>query len=142
MNNSSTVCVDANVVVRLVLFTEDEIQTLWKKWTSQETRLVAPTLLHYEVVNSLYRYQKHGQISHVSLDRALQAALALPIELIDDDDLHRRAMLLAAQYELPAAYNAHYLALSEWMNIELWTADTRLVNTLKPYKLSWVKAIE
>jgi predicted nucleic acid-binding protein len=141
MNNSSTVCVDANIIVRLVLFSEDDIQTLWKNWESDEKLLIAPTVLHYEVVNSLYQYQKHGQISSASLERALQAALALPIELVDDDYIHRRAILLAAQYGLPAAYDSHYLALAEWMNIELWTADARLVNALKPYKLDWVKLI-
>ncbi len=61
MNNSSTICVDANIVVRLVLFPKDKIQTIWQDWTSNETRLAAPSLLYYEVVNSLYQYQKHGK---------------------------------------------------------------------------------
>ena len=50
-------------------------------------------------------------------------------------------MTVAARYGLPAAYDAHYLALAEWMDIELWTADMKLINTLKPYKLGWVKGI-
>lgn len=141
MNNSSTVCVDANIVVRLVLFAEDKIQARWKRWESDEVQFVAPSLLHYEVVNTLHQYQKHGQISAASLERALEAALGLPVDLVDDTHIHRRAMILAAQYGLPAAYDAHYLALAEWMNIELWTADEKLINTLKPFKLAWVKGI-
>lgn len=141
MNNSLTVCVDANIVVRLLLFAEDEIQTLWKNWETAGTHLVAPSLLHYEVVNSLYQYQKYGKISPASLERSLQAALVLPVELYDDDHIHRRAMQLAAQYGLPAAYDAHYLALAEWLEIDLWTADMRLVNSLKPHKLTWVKGL-
>lgn len=142
MNNSSTVCVDANIVVRLVLFAEDKIQARWKRWESDEVRFVAPSLLHYEVVNSLYQYQKHGQISAPTLEHALEAALGLPIDLVDDNHIHRRAMVLAAQHGLPAAYDAHYLALAEWMGIELWTADRKLINTLKPFKFDWVKGIE
>jgi len=142
MNNSSTVCVDANIVVRLVLFAEDNIQARWKRWESDEAQFVAPSLLHYEVVNSLYQYQKGGQISAPTLERALEAALGLPIDLVDDNHIHRRAMVLAAQYGLPAAYDAHYLALAEWMGIELWTADKKLINTLKPFKFDWVKGIE
>ena len=46
------------------------------------------------------------------------------------------------RYNLPATYDAHYLALAEWMEIDLWTADTKLVNSLKPFKVKWVKGIE
>lgn len=142
MNNSSTVCVDANIIVRLVLFAEDKIQIRWKRWVSDEVQFVAPSLLHYEVVNSLYQYQKRGQVSLASLERALDAALALPVDLVDDNHIHRRAMILAAQYGVPAAYDAHYLALAEWMDVDLWTADMRLINTLKPFNLKWVKGLE
>lgn len=141
MSNSSAVCVDANIVVRLVLFADDKIQALWKNWVLDEGRFVAPSLLHYEVVNSLHQYQKHGLISSETLEHALEVALALPVDLVEDEQIHRRALLLAARYGLPAAYDAHYLALAEWMDIELWTADSRLVNALKPFKLNWVKGI-
>ena len=46
---------------------------------------------------------------------------------------------IAATYHLPATYDAHYLALAEHLGVELWTADTRLVNALLPFKLDWVK---
>jgi predicted nucleic acid-binding protein len=139
MSNSSIVCVDANIVVRIVLPANKPVQTLWEKWASQSTRLVAPTLLFYEIANSLYQYEKHGQLSHELIRDALDVALALPIELIGDADLHRRAAFLTSHYRLPAAYDAHYLALAERLNAELWTTDERLVNAVKPGKLAWVK---
>lgn len=143
MSNSSTVCVDGNIVVRLVLFADDKvIQSLWKNWESDEVQFVAPSLLHYEVLNSLYQYQKHGLISSASLERTLDAALSLPVDLVDDDHIHRRAITLAAEYKLAAAYDAHYLALAEWMDIEFWTADMRLVKAVKPFKLDWVKGVK
>lgn len=73
--------------------------------------------------------------------QSLELALELPIHLVNEANLHQRAREIAMQHSLPATYDAHYLALAEWMDIELWTADMRLVNTLKPFKLSWVKRI-
>lgn len=139
MGSSPIVCVDANIVVRLVLPVSKSVQALWEKWVSQGKRLVAPTLLFYEIANSLHQYEKHGQLSHEILRDALDVALALPIELIGDEDIHRRALFLASQYRLPAAYDAHYLALAERLNAELWTTDERLENAVKSGKLTWVK---
>jgi len=139
MKNSSTVCVDANVVVKSILFPEDAIQDLWKSWQTNGIRLVAPTLLFYEVANSLYQYQKRGDISADVIRRVYDTALALPFTLIGDASLHRRAIVLAATYRLPAAYDAHYLALAEHLGIDLYTADVRLVNALLPFKVDWVK---
>jgi predicted nucleic acid-binding protein len=107
-----------------------------------EIRLVAPTLLLYEVTNGLYRQQKNKILSPETVWKALELALDLPINLVNEANLHLRALELATKYNLPATYDSHYLALAEWMDIELWTADTKLVNTLKPFKLGWVKGIE
>ncbi len=51
-------------------------------------------------------------------------------------------MVAAAHYKLPAAYDAQYLALAEWMKMDLWTADARLINTLKPFKLNWIHGVD
>ena len=141
-NNSSTVCVDASIVLRRLLQPDDEpVKKLWLSWISQQYRLVSPTLLFYEVTNGLYQQQKYGLLSPETIRDSLELALSLPINLVGEVGLHQRAREIATQYKLPATYDAHYLALAEGMGIELWTADARLVNTLKPYKLNWVKGI-
>jgi predicted nucleic acid-binding protein len=139
MKNFSTACLDANIVVKFIISSDETIGHLWENWRADGTRLVAPTLLHYEVVNSLHQYQKHGFLSNEALHRALDSALELPITLIGDAALHRRAGELAAAYRLPAAYDAHYLALAERLGIEFWTTDARLVNALQPFGLAWVR---
>ena len=142
MNNSSTVCVDASIVLRHILQPDDEpVKKLWLSWISQQYRLISPTLLYYEVTNGLYQQQKYGLLSPETIRDSLELALSLPINLVGEVGLHQRAREIATQYKLPATYDAHYLALAEGMGIELWTADARLVNTLKPYKLGWVKGI-
>lgn len=139
MNNSLTHCVDASVIVRHV--TSKAMTDLWESWMQAEAKIVAPSLLYYEVTNGLYRYQKAGILPPEAVEKALTAALVLPIELISNMELHYRARETAVKFNLSATYDAHYLALAEWMKIELWTADMRLINTLKPFKLDWVKGI-
>lgn len=143
MSNSSTVCVDASVVLRRVLQPDDDaIKGLWRSWVDNDIRLVAPTLLFYEVTNGLYRQQKNKILSPETIWKALELSLDLPINLVNEATLHVRALELATKYNLPATYDAHYLALAEWMGIEFWTADKKLINTLKPFKFDWVKGIE
>jgi predicted nucleic acid-binding protein len=140
--NGSWVCVDANLVIRLVADPADkEIQRLWEQWESERKRLTAPTLLYYEVANVLYRYQKLGYLGASSVQLAFKAALALPLELQGEPDLHWRALDLADQFSLPAAYDAHYLALAERLKGEFWTADGRLARAVQS-SLPWVHLVE
>jgi len=142
MSNSSTVGVDASIILRYALRPDDSpIQELWQSWISEEIHLVAPTLLFYEVTNGLYQQQKNNILSPETIWQTLELSLELPITLVNEANLHLKAREIAMRYNLPATYDAHYLALAEWMDIELWTADQRLVNTLKPFKVKWVKGI-
>lgn len=142
MSKSTTVCVDASVILRYVLQPENaSIQKLWQSWMEDEVSLVAPSLLFYEVTNALYQQQRNKILSTETIWETLELSLELPIALINEANLHLKAREIAMRYNLPATYDAHYLALAEWMDIELWTADQRLVNTLKPFKVKWVKGI-
>jgi predicted nucleic acid-binding protein len=99
-------------------------------------------LLYYEVTNGLYRYLKARIFSLETVEKTLHAALALPIELVGEADLHQRAKDLATNYNLPAAYDAHYLALAERFEVDLWTADARLFNAVQSFGIEWVKLVE
>lgn len=126
MSNSS-LCVDANLVIRLIADPKDEaVRQMWEQWDAEHRQIATPTLLYYEVSNALYRYQRAGMISSSVVRMALKAALALPVRLYGDEELHRRALALAERFSLPAAYDAHYLALADWLGGEFWTADPRL----------------
>ncbi|HUW08486.1 MAG TPA: type II toxin-antitoxin system VapC family toxin [Anaerolineae bacterium] len=140
--DSSYVCVDAKLVIRLVADPADEpIQYLWEQWDSERRQLAAPTLLYYEVAKALYRYQQLGYLTAPSVQLAFGAALALPLELHGEPDLHWRALELAAKFSLPAACDAHYLALAELLEGEFWTADGRLARTVRS-SLPWVHLVE
>lgn len=139
---NSWLCVDANLVIRLVADPKDQaVRRLWEQWDAERWQLAAPTLLYYEVTNVLYRYQKQGLMSASSVRLALKAALSLLPRLHGDADLHRRALDLAGLFSLPAAYDAHYVALAEWLGGEFWTADRRLAQTVEA-TLPWVHLVE
>jgi predicted nucleic acid-binding protein len=140
--NSSWLCVDANLVIRLVADPKDKaIRQLWEQWDDENRQLAAPTLLFYEVSNALYRYQRLGIMSPSAVHLALRAALSLPLRLHGEVDLHWRALELAERFSLPAAYDAHYLAVAEWLGGEFWTADRRLARAVQA-DLPWVHLVE
>ncbi|TET54632.1 MAG: PIN domain-containing protein [Anaerolineales bacterium] len=139
---NSPICVDASVVIRLVADPSDEtVRALWEQWDAEGRELVAPTLLLYEVCNVLFQYQKTGLMSASAVDAALEAALSLPVELHGGSDLHRSAVDLARRFSLPAAYDAHYLALAESLQAEFWTKDGRLARAVEQ-ELGWVHLVD
>ena len=140
--SSSWLCVDANLVIRLVTDpAAEDVQRLWEQWDAERRQIAAPTLLYYEVTNALYRYQKSGFLGQSAVQQALEAALALPLRLYAEADLHWRALELAGRLSLPAAYDAHYLALAEWLGAEFWTGDGRLAHAVQA-TLPWVHLVQ
>lgn len=135
----SPVCVDASFLLRLLLDGEmaSYADDLWETWHREGRRLVAPTLLYYEVTNALHRYVAHGELSPDEVKTLLSLALRLDVELVGDAELHHRALQLAHTFSLPAAYDAHYLALAERLEAEFWTADARLAQAVQD-RLPWV----
>ena len=125
--NDAAVCVDASLVLRLFLGPDDaQAWERWDHWTAEGRSIHAPALLGYEVANALHRYHRAGFLSAASRDVVLDAILALPVRLETGAGLHQRALALASDLALPAAYDAHYLALARSLDAELWTADARL----------------
>ena len=99
MNNSSTICIDASIVLRRMLQPDDKaVKNLWQSWVADETRLVAPTLLFYEVTNGLYQQQRNNYLSPETIWKALELALELPINLVNEANLHLRASEIASEW--------------------------------------------
>jgi predicted nucleic acid-binding protein len=139
MPSSSTLGVDASLVVRFVTNAPDAaIKARWRIWHEIGQDFVAPNLLCYEVVNTLHRLTRAGEIPAQGAQTALDTAFRLPIQFHHDLDLHWQALAIAGRLTLPAAYDVHYLALAEREGIEFWTADRRLANAIRPH-LSWVQ---
>lgn len=138
----STICVDANFVVGLVTSGTNETRFIerWSNWRNQEFTTVAPTLICYEMTNVFHRSAAAGLISPEEGTQFLANALSLGIKLYGDPILCHRALILARQFNLPAAYDAHYLALAERLEAEFWTCDRRLVRAVQT-TLPWVNLV-
>lgn len=132
-------CLDASILVRFLISGEagTPIAQLWESWLEAGSNLVAPTLLFYELGNALHQYYRHHHLTIEELNHVYQLAHELNITLLMDADLHKRAIQLAQIHQLPAVYDAHYLAVAERMGAEFWTLDKKLVNAVND-KLPWV----
>jgi predicted nucleic acid-binding protein len=125
--SSQITCIDAGLIIQLVAFPKNtSIRLLWERWENENVRVTAPGLILYECANVLSHYRKQALISQITESIALQAVLALPIELVNDPTLHKRALEIADRFDLPVGYDPHYLALADWYHTELWSNDKRL----------------
>ncbi len=137
---TSWVVSDSGIFIASVLKEDhtSKAQALLKQWHDQKTQIAVPHLFHYEIVASLrknvYRNRLEAEIAVNVRDRLL----SVPVELIMDDSLLKRAYDLATQLNRPTAYDAQYLAVAERLNCDFWTADERLFNAVSS-QLAWVK---
>ncbi len=109
--------VDCGVVLQLAA-EEAEVAT--------EHELLAPTLLRSQTLSALHEAVHAGEISpEVALAR-LARIRALPIRLLGDAVLRRRAWDLAEQLGWAGTYDAEYVALTQLQADALVTLDAEL----------------
>jgi predicted nucleic acid-binding protein len=132
---------DSNVIIYLI--TEPETTPsarLWKR-LSRTHQIVMPALARWEIANAFYRIGLAGKMSVQAVDSALVAMQQLAIRFEDGSGDHLRAIHLARQFSLKAAYDAHFLALAERLDCELWTADKELHRSVTR-QFPWVRLVE
>ncbi len=129
------VVVDASLAIKWVLNEpdSDKALALLNQWNVNGVVMIAPSLLSFEASNAFYKNFLRGKITLIQAQQAIEAVLAIGIELefSEKPTLHLEALELSERYKLPATYDAHYLALAERENCELWTADMRFWNAIK-----------
>ncbi len=137
---TSWVCLDSGIVLKFVLPEADSHQAkaLWQSIIASRQQPVAPLLFPFEVTSTLRKRSYRGDISEKFSLSALRQILSLQIKFTSFDNIHEQAWQLAARFDRPAAYDAHYLALAEHLGCEFWTADKRLFNAVND-KLPWVR---
>ena len=127
------VVVDASLAIKWVLNEPyaEEALALASEWAAAEIRPVAPCLLLAEATNVLHRRAVLGHISPSQAKQLLSGLLNMGIEVRESPQIHLRALELAQELQTPAVYDAHYLALSDILECDLWTADERFFNSVK-----------
>jgi predicted nucleic acid-binding protein len=109
--------VDCGVVLQLA---SEEIEV------SAEHKLFAPTLLRSQTLSVLHEAAHRGEIEpEIALDR-LARIWAMPIRLLGDAVLRRRAFDLAEQLGWAETYDAEYVALTQLQADAFVTLDAEL----------------
>jgi predicted nucleic acid-binding protein len=126
------ICVDASVGVKWVLVEEhtDQALDLYQAAVAAGEPAVAPSLLAIEVTNIIRQRVRRGLLTLDDASKVLTEFLSFPVILATLPSPHTDAMRVANGYDLPATYDAYYLALAEAIRAPLWTADQRLLNAL------------
>jgi predicted nucleic acid-binding protein len=96
-----------------------------------EHELLAPTLLRSQTLSALHEAVQRGEVApDVALDR-LTRIRALPIRLLGDAVLRRRAWDLAEQLGWAETYDAEYIALTQLQADAFVTLDTELARRVE-----------
>lgn len=124
---SEVVVVDASLAFKWLVRESQsaEALALLNSWHRQGVRPAAPHLMPFEVANALHRRVVQRELTVETAADLIARLLASQLELHETPDLHGRALQLASELDQGAAYDAHYLALAESLDCELWTADER-----------------
>jgi predicted nucleic acid-binding protein len=118
----SKLVVDCSVVLRLVA---DDVKVPAKH------KLLAPTLLRSQALSTLHEAVHAGKLSREVARERLARANRLPIRLLGDAVLRRRAWELAEQLGWAETYDAEYVALTQLQGDAFVTLDRRLARAVK-----------
>lgn len=114
--------VDAGVVLHLV---SAEIEV------SGAHELLAPTLLRSQTLSLLHEAVQRGEIPAKKARERLARVGRLPIRLLGDGMLRRRAWDIADQLGWESTYSAEYVALTQLQADAFVTLDSDLARSLE-----------
>ena len=128
-----TVCVDASLVVKLLLPEPDSdiAERVWARWEGAAEAVVAPALLDYEVASVLRLQVLRRRITVRESIESFGYFLRRAIHRLHDSDIAVRALEIATDLGQPRASDAAYLAVAERFGAPFWTADERLFNVAR-----------
>jgi predicted nucleic acid-binding protein len=120
-----TLVVDASVAVKWVL--DEPATDRAVALRNSDGDLIAPSLVHAEIGNALWRAALRGDITAPEAVRGLNAAVAHYSRIILLPELADNAIELAIELRHPI-YDCFYLALAQRERCALVTADRRLLS--------------
>ncbi len=96
-----------------------------------EHELLAPTLLRSQTLSDLHEAVARGEIAPDVARDQLARIGRLPIRLLGDAVLRRRAWELADQLGWASTYNAEYVALTQLQGDAFLTLDAELARSVE-----------
>ena len=136
-----TVVVDASLAIKWVVEEEysQEALDLRDYWYQDSEPVVAPPIFRPEVTNVLRQKVRRRELSQTHAANRLDL-LITHVAIREPLRLYSRGLALAGDLCLGSAYDALYLALAEFEDCDVWTADLRLVRVAQAKfpRLRWV----
>ena len=114
--------VDCSVVLRLAAA---EVKV------SAKHKLLAPTLLRSQTLSALHEAVHAGKLSPEAARERLARINRLPIRLLGDAMLRRRAWQIAEELGWAETYDAEYVALTQLQGDAFVTLDKKLARAVK-----------
>src|SRR5471030_749177 len=96
-----------------------------------EHKLLAPTLLSSQTLSTLHEAVQRGEVSAEVARGHLGVIGRMPIRLLGDAVLRRRAWELADQFGWASTYNAEYVALTQLQAGAFITLDAELARSVE-----------
>jgi len=126
------ICVDASIAAKWIFAEDhsDQALALASACARESRRMMAPVLLPFEVTNVIRKRAIREALTGTEADLAYSRFLAYGVTLTISEDLHRSALTVAQAYNLPAVYDAYYIALAQALDCSLWTDDRRLLRAV------------
>ena len=104
-----------------ILINEPEKKLIVK--ITENTELLAPAMLPYEIGNALTRLKKRQILEDKQIFSVYRDFMKIPLRLLEADI--ENALKIACKYTL-YAYDAYYLEIAGRLNLPLLTLDTAM----------------
>lgn len=114
---------DASAAAHVVLRTETAPALIEK--LDQANLVIAPTLFHSEMANTLWKYVNFGELDYESALERYEEAVGLVDSFEPDDGLITEALAASARYRHPI-YDMLYVVLARRYGCKVITADKKL----------------
>ena len=126
------VCIDASLALAWLLPAErnNTIDALFSEWNRKGVRLLTASLFHAEVTSTIRKQVYFKKLQPEQGEHLFTLYLRMEIESIGEQEVYNRAWELAKRFNLPTTYDTQYLAVAELRDCELWTTDSRFINSL------------
>jgi predicted nucleic acid-binding protein len=98
---------------------------------SDEHEMLAPTLLRSQTLSALHEAVQQGEITADAAREQLARIQRMPIRLLGDAVLRRRAWEVADQLGWASTYEAEYVALTQLQADAFITLDAKLARSVE-----------
>jgi len=128
------VAIDASLAINFIIPAQPyhaQANALLRSWAAEQASLVAPPLFESEADSVIRRYLYQGLLDQDAGKAAQDLLDALPVTIVQDTRVRKRARQIAETFKQDRVYDATYSALAELMGCEFWTADQAFHQAVK-----------